>query len=204
MTKWIFFDIGSTLVDESGCYRARYEAIARAAKVEFAAVEALAQERFERGEKGDAQAAKHFGAVLPAWCSEEERLFAMTREMLETLRARGYRLGVIANQAPGTAQRLEAFGIRECFDVIAASVEEGVAKPDAQIFLRALSRAGCAAEEAAMVGDRIDNDIVPAQKLGMKTVRVLQGPRKWILPASDAETPDWTIEDIRELPEIFR
>lgn len=204
MTKWIFFDIGSTLADESRCYRARYEAIARAANVDAACVEAFAQAAFDRAQKGDALAAKHFGAALPAWRSEEERLFAQVKEALPALRARGYRLGIIANQAAGTQQRLEAWGIRSFFDVVIASAEEGVEKPGAAIFLRALEKAGCAAEDAVMVGDRIDNDVVPAKALGMQTVRVLQGPRRAVLPASQKEKADWTIDNVGELTEIFR
>ena len=35
--------------------------------------------------------------------------------------------------------------------------------------------AGCQAENAVMIGDRLDNDIAPAKKLGMKTVWIRQG-----------------------------
>lgn len=204
MADWIFFDVGSTLMDETRCYQARYAAIARAAGVTAETVEAFAAARFACGEKGDAQAAKHFGVALPRWQSEEEQLFPQVKTTLETLKSRGYRLGIIANQAAGTEKRLEKWEIRAYFDVIIASAEEGVSKPDAQIFHRALRAAECSAAQAVMVGDRIDNDIVPAKKLGIQTVRILQGPRKRILPASAAETADWTITDIGELPEIFR
>lgn len=204
MADWIFFDVGSTLMDETRCYQARYAAIARAAGVTAETVEAFAAMRFACGEKGDALAAKHFGVAMPRWQSEEERLFPQVKTTLETLKSRGYRLGVIANQAAGTEKRLEKWGIRAYFDVIIASAEEGVSKPDAQIFHRALRAAECSAAQAVMVGDRIDNDIVPAKRLGMQTVRILQGPRKRIFPASAAETADWTITDIGELPEIFR
>ncbi len=59
--------------------------------------------------------------------------------------------------------------------LVVASAEKGVAKPDSEIFLRALSRAYCLPENAVMIGDRIDNDIEPANKLGMKTIWVKQG-----------------------------
>lgn len=61
-----------------------------------------------------------------------------------------------------------------------ASAEEGVSKPDPRIFEIALGRADCKAEHAVMIGDRIDNDVVPAKKMGMKTVWIRQG-RRWVM-----------------------
>lgn len=57
-------------------------------------------------------------------------------------------------------------GILKYIDLVVASAEEGVAKPDLRIFEIALKRSGCPAEYAVMAGDRIDNDIVPAKKMG--------------------------------------
>lgn len=123
--------------------------------------------------------------------------------MLKELLRRGYKLGVIANQSEGTARRLEKWGILSCFDVIAASAEEGVAKPDADIFRRALERVGCRPENAAMVGDRLDNDISPAKALGMKTVWIKQGMSVFFSPKNADETPDYTVSELSELFEIF-
>lgn len=53
-------------------------------------------------------------------------------------------------------------------DLVIASAEEGVAKPDLRIFNIALERANCKPEEAIIIGDIIDNDIVPANKIGIK------------------------------------
>lgn len=84
-------------------------------------------------------------------------------------------LGVIANQSLGTSERLENLGVRKYLDLIIASAEEGVSKPDRHIFEIALERSSCKPENAVMIGDRIDNDIVPAKQLGMKTIWVKQG-----------------------------
>ncbi|MBR4040277.1 MAG: HAD-IA family hydrolase, partial [Clostridia bacterium] len=59
---------------------------------------------------------------------------------------------------------------RKYIDIVVASAEEGVAKPDKRIFEIALERADCKRSEAAMIGDRLDNDIVPANELGMYTI----------------------------------
>lgn len=115
-----------------------------------------------------------------------------------------YNLGIIANQSAGTGERLVQFGIREYFDVIVSSAEEGVSKPDKRIFELALQRADCTAEEACMVGDRLDNDIVPAAELGMSTVWVRQG---WFgMGNVDLARfkPDFTVYRISEVTDIFR
>lgn len=200
--RWIFLDIGSTLVDESRCYQRRYEQIAECAGVPYTAVESLAEALFAQNKKGDALAAAHFGVPLPVWPREAERLYPHAAQVLEELRRRGYHLGVIANQSPGTSARLEKWGIRGCFEVVIASAEAGAAKPDTAIFRKALSEAGCAAEEAVMVGDRIDNDIAPAKALGMQTVWIRQGPRRNCLPQTDGERATWTAETLDGLLEI--
>ena len=83
-----------------------------------------------------------------------------------------------------------------------ASAEEGVAKPDKRIFEIALTRAGCKPQEAAMIGDRLDNDIVPANELGMYTIWIKQGNWVYAEPKEKLEYPDWTICSLKELEEL--
>ena len=52
-----------------------------------------------------------------------------------------------------------------------------------------------------MVGDRLDNDILPAAKLGMKTVWVRQGPFAGGNPEALGITPDLTVDSLEELSE---
>lgn len=88
-------------------------------------------------------------------------------------------------------------------DLVIASAEEGVAKPDLRIFQIALERADCKPEEAVMVGDRIDNDIIPANKIGITTVWIRQGFGGLAKPKNAAEKPDYTINSLNELFEII-
>jgi putative hydrolase of the HAD superfamily len=78
-----------------------------------------------------------------------------------------------------------------------------MAKPDEAIFRWALDRAGCAAADALMVGDRLDNDIAPARRLGMRTVRVRQGIARSQQPRTVEETPDCTIDAIADLAQVL-
>ena len=87
-------------------------------------------------------------------------------------------------------------GIR---DLIIASAEEGLEKPDPRIFQLALSRAGCLPQRAVMIGDRLDNDIAPAKRLGFKTIWIRQGFGGMGTPASEQDTPDCCVNSLGEL-----
>ena len=114
-----------------------------------------------------------------------------------------YKLGIIANQVAGTQERLNNWDIGKYFDVIVASAEAGCAKPDLKIFNLALEQAKCKPENTVMIGDRLDNDILPAKKLGMKTVWVRQGFAKYRTVHNESENPDYVINSISEILNIF-
>ena len=200
--SWIFFDIGSTLVDESECYRARVMEMLRGTDVTYGEFTEKMISYYKGSGKGDKLAASYYGFTLPEWNSDLEILYPEAQECLEQLHGR-YRLGIIANQNPGTAERMKKFGIADYFDVIVASAEEGVAKPDSAIFLIALKKAGCRAVNAVMIGDRLDNDIAPAKALGMRTVRILQGYGKYSVPTCEAEMPDYSVSSLNDVCEIL-
>jgi putative hydrolase of the HAD superfamily len=77
-------------------------------------------------------------------------------------------LGVVTN-GEGEPQRakLAAIGLGERFRVVVASGEEGVAKPDAEIFALACERLGVERERTAHVGDRLDLDAEGAAAAGL-------------------------------------
>lgn len=201
--RWIFFDLGSTLVDESECYRRRYAEIVEGTCLSSQAFERKAIEFAKQNREGDRAAAQFYGLALPKWHTELEQLYPGVEAVLSALTERGYRLGVIANQPPGARRRLENWGIAKHFDGVMASAEEGVEKPDAEIFRRALLAAGCRPERAVMVGDRLDNDIAPARRLGMRAVWVRQGPGRFTEPRCEAERADAVISGIAELPRLL-
>jgi putative hydrolase of the HAD superfamily len=80
-------------------------------------------------------------------------------------------LGVVTN-GEGEPQRakLAAIGLSERFRVMVASGEEGVAKPDAEIFTLACERLGVKQEQTAHVGDRLDLDAEGAAAAGLRGV----------------------------------
>lgn len=80
-----------------------------------------------------------------------------------------------------------------------ASAEAGLAKPDLRIFKLALQKACCLPEEAIMIGDRLDNDIIPAKAIGMHTVWIKQGFAAYQSIPENEEAPDAVIESLTEL-----
>ncbi len=173
--KWLFMDIGSTFVDEEQCDNYR---IMKTLQQEKAPTkdEFLRRMKFYAQQNKDAYkcTVKEFGLNKVKWHCEYEKLYRGTHEVLESLHER-YKLGIIANQVSGTEQRLSSFDIRHFFDVIATSAEENISKPDTRLFQVALERTNSSPNDAYMIGDRLDNDIIPAIKLGMKTIWVKQG-----------------------------
>ena len=103
-------------------------------------------------------------------------LGATTHAMLESLRSRGLELGLVSNAFdPGWLLRrdLEQMGIAERIDFAVFSSEVGKRKPHPEIFERALTALGAAAEESLFVGDRLFEDVRGAGELGMTTVQAL-------------------------------
>ena len=200
--KWLFFDIGSTLVDETKVYDDIFHKIAVAGGVSVEEVKTRAIGFYKQNKRGHREVIRLLGVDYPEWSPLYEELYPDTMECLRILKKK-YKLGIIANQIPGAEKRLEEMGIRRYFDVIVSSAEEGVAKPDPRIFNIALIRAGCTPEQAVMIGDRIDNDIVPAKQMGMKTVWIRQGVGRYWNIQGDCETPGYEVNNLSELLSIF-
>ena len=97
--------------------------------------------------------------------------------VLESLRARGLKTGIVANSwpEPGRLLRadLEAFGLSHLFDVCVFSTDIGFAKPAPEIFMRALDQIGVDPLGAMYVGDSLAGDVQGAANLGMTTVQAL-------------------------------
>ncbi|MBR4223208.1 MAG: HAD family hydrolase [Oscillospiraceae bacterium] len=203
ITKWLFFDVGTTLVDETKAYDHRIRDAISGTDITYEQFNEKRRYFAEQNMRGDIEAMNFFGLKRTPWHSEDEILYPDAAEILAHLYRKEYKLGVIANQPPGTEQRLGRYGIRGWFDVVVASAEAGIAKPDREIFLKALDIAGCSAGDAVMIGDRLDNDIYPAMDLGMSTVWIKQGFSVYQHLESSKKVPDHIIEGLSELKDIF-
>ena len=200
--EWLFFDVGSTLVDESLAYEKRMRSVAQSANVTYEYVYETAMEFYRQNKKGDLETFKLLNVEKPQWPTETEILYSDTEECLKKL-SKKYKIGIIANQSLGTEKRLENFGILKYINLVIASAEEGVAKPDKRIFEIALERSNCAPANAVMIGDRIDNDIVPAKRMGMKTIWIKQGFGMFWNIANESEKADFVVDNLTEICNIL-
>jgi putative hydrolase of the HAD superfamily len=97
--------------------------------------------------------------------------------LLEALRGRGLKTGIVANSWPEPARLLradvEASGLGAFLDVCVFSSEVGASKPDPAIFLQALRELDVDPLAAMFVGDSLVADVQGAANVGMATVQAL-------------------------------
>lgn len=196
--KWIFFDLGATLVDESDVYKSRCRFAIDQLNIDTEEFMNKVYEEARISPTPIGNAAKAYGVALPEWDNSLEKLYDAAYSVITELYGK-YKLGIIANQSLGTQERIDKWGIGKYFDVVMASAEAGCAKPDLRIFQMALQKAKCEPIEAVMIGDRLDNDIVPAKELGMKTVWVRQGYAIYQSIDDERKRPDYIVDSIDEL-----
>ena len=200
--EWIFFDLGNTLYDEKNSDYERIISLIERSKCDISPDDFL--EQMKRGAASYAAspfayAREHFGiATNYPYSSEKEVLFDGVYDILHILSGK-YRLGILANQPSSTLERLKRDGIYNFFDICLLSETENMFKPDISFFEYAIKKADCSPSKIAMVGDRLDNDIMPAKKSGMKTIWIKQGLNSVQKPLNDSYVPDWEVTSIRQL-----
>ncbi|MBB4963540.1 HAD family hydrolase [Saccharothrix violaceirubra] len=205
----VFFDVGEVLVDESreygtwadwlGVPRHTFSAV-------FGAVIAsggdyrdtfrvfrpgfdLAAERERRAEAGQAET------------FAEENLYPDARPCLAALRDAGLLVGVAGNQT--ARAELVLRGLDLPIDVLGTSDGWGVEKPSVAFFERVVREAGVPASSILYVGDRLDNDIRPAQEVGVVTALLRRGPWGHILRVPEIEERClFRLDGLAELPAL--
>lgn len=98
-------------------------------------------------------------------------LFSETVPLLQELRRRGYRLGLVTNgNATLQNRKVDAVGLRPLLDLVTACGDEGVQKPHPEPFLRTAARLCVAPENCIFVGDYEPTDLRGAAAAGMQPV----------------------------------
>lgn len=165
------FDVGETLVDESRAWSRQAELTGVTPFTLMAMLGSL----IERGE--DRRLVwRELGIEAPT-----ERptithgdLYPDALACLHAVREAGHVVGIAGNQPSGVDEELRDLGFTA--DFIASSSVWGVAKPSPEFFARTLDATGTAPAEVLYVGDRLDNDIMPARHAGMRTALIVRGP----------------------------
>jgi putative hydrolase of the HAD superfamily len=110
---------------------------------------------------------RDYRAGFPSACS----LFPDAAHTLAALRAGGFKLGLITNGSVRMQTgKLNCLALAPAFDVVLISDVEGIAKPDPEIFRRAVERLETTADRAAFVGDHPEVDVSGARGAGMKSI----------------------------------
>ena len=182
----ILFDLGGTIYDDETFTRALLRA-ARELNPSLEEHEFWAVYDEQRGQSSGSlrtAIAKRFvpggdRATLVAlahkyWEYPASTLYPDVKPALSSL-AQRFKLGLVANAGAAAKKALRRDGLDRFFSVIILSEEAGIEKPDEAIFRLTLEQAGVPADRAIHVGNRLDNDIRPAQRIGMKTIWLLRG-----------------------------
>ena len=204
----IFFDVGETLVDETelvgrwadrlGVPRLTFFATFGAVLARAGAALQVTRDRpVLREVLRLVRPDLDFAAAVRGFRSDAEQVFGVddlypdALPCLLAVRARGYRVGIAANQPAPAGGVLRRTGLP--FEWLLISELEGVSKPDPAFFERILHVSGLPPAAIAYVGDRVDNDVVPAVRAGMTAVHVRRGP--W--GVLQAEWPEASLASLR-------
>jgi HAD superfamily hydrolase (TIGR01549 family) len=204
----VVFDVGECLVDETREYGtwADWLGVPRHVfSAVFGAVIARGQdyrETFQVFQPGfDLEKARQQRADegIPEWFGGDD-LYPDVRPALARLRDAGLWVGIAGNQTTRAGGILRSLELPA--DMIVTSDDWGAAKPDPAFFRRMIEAVPFDPGSILYVGDRLDNDIVPASAAGLRTALIRQGPWAWIQrdDPDACRVPDMRVDSLAELP----
>lgn len=206
--KAVFFDVGEVLIDESteygtwadwlGVPRHTFSAI-------FGAVIARGEDYrtvFDYLRPGfdlAAERKKRIDAGLGEFFNARD-LYPDVRPCLAALKERGYFVGVAGNQTARAGRLLHELNLG--VDLIATSADWGAEKPSTAFFEKLVTVSSLRADEVLYVGDRLENDILPAIEVGLRTAHLRRGPWGYQQAQSpERERVDVRLDSLEELPQ---
>lgn len=133
----------------------------------------------------------------------EEDLYSDVRLCLAELHAMGIRVGIVGNQPARRRDQLAALDLPH--DVLATSDDLGAEKPSFAFFEAVCDLVGAQdPSQVLYVGDRVDNDILPADAFGMRTCWLRRGPWGQLHELPDDIEPDLVLDGLGELPLLLQ
>lgn len=203
MLRAVGFDLDGTLFDHQGSAEAGLDAFLVSlgvepfpqARQEWFTAEKKHFERWRTGEISFQEQRRErlrwvlplLGVNLPATVAQldelfewylqayrhEWRAFPDSRELLSSLRASGYRVGLLSNGAEEQQlHKLRRTGLADAFDVVCTSERIGMQKPDARAFDALAEGLGVRVSECVFVGDNAEHDVAGARAAGMRGLLV--------------------------------
>jgi HAD superfamily hydrolase (TIGR01662 family) len=178
----VWFDVGEVLIDETREYGAWADWLGvprHTFSAVFGAVIARGQDYrdvfqvFRPGFDLDTERQKRIDAGVGEALDESD-LYPDARPCLQALKDAGYFVGIAGNQTARIGHFLRQLDLPA--DVLGTSEDWGVEKPHPAFFDKIIGLSGGRPQDIVYVGDRIDNDILPAAAAGMVTLRITRGP----------------------------
>lgn len=206
----VVFDVGEVLIDESTEYGtwADWLGIPRHTfSAMFGAVIARGEDyrtvfqHFRPGFNLADERQKRLDAGLGEFFNARD-LYPDVRPCLERLKADGLTVGVAGNQTARAGRLLHELNLTA--DWITTSDDLGAEKPDVAFFEKLIDQKSLTPEETAYVGDRFENDVLPAQQAGLTGVLLRRGP--WGFVNEDhpeAGNADLRITSLTDLPDVL-
>ena len=212
MTSAVAFDIGETLIDETRIW-SRWADRLGVPRLTFMGVlgGVAAQGRSHREVFEFFRPGFDLQGELERWRLNDpdglrenfdvDDLYPDVRPTISRLRAMGKRVVIAGNQPRQARAALEAMELGA--DAILISADLGFEKPSRGFFEKVADAAGANAADVLYVGDRLDNDVLPAMSVGMRGVLLKRGPWGYL----HAEWPqagqaDAIAESLLEIPEL--
>jgi len=203
----LVFDVGETLIDETRQWGEWADWLG-VTRLSFAAALGAVIARGEHHRKvfeivapgvDIAVEVQRRAAAGKAHVIEARDLYPDALPTLTALASAEYQIGLAGNQPEVAEPALAACGFAA--DWIASSARWRVEKPSPAFFAKVIETANRPASEIVYVGDRIDNDVLPALAAGMRAIFLVRGP--WgVIHASgpEAQRASARIRSLAELP----
>ena len=224
MEKSVFFDWTSTLADESKLDRA----VCKSMEEEFSRKNdvslRVAEERFRKHLKSLENTWEWHDYILHGkvlgvdWKTNQEKNFGTlvllphAREVLEHTRSKGYK-NIMATNAirPVIELRAKYVGLKDLFDLIVGSDDVEALKAEGKHFEYASSFFDYSPNLSYSVGDNPVQDILPAKRMGMKTI-FCEFPRNFTYyhtnhisgNHSELVQADYTVSDLLQIKDIIK
>ena len=210
MIKAVFFDVGETLINETEQWGQWADVLGISRLTFFAALGMVITNNWHHRKVFEV-----LGTTYQAALSEREKRGILAREIqatdfyadalpcLRQLQTAGIKIGIAGNQPEQTEHVLRRLELP--LDYLASSATWGVEKPNLEFFKRIIQITKLEPHEIAYVGDRLDNDVLPAKAIGMKAIFLQRGP--WgIIHASreEVQQADLHLHSLENLLERIR
>lgn len=214
MIKTVVFDVGETLIDESRIWCRWADRLGVPRFTLLALIGGMiSQGRQFRDAFQLVRPGIDLDAEQDAWAADDphglrqdfdgDDLYPDVRDCFKALSGNGLQVVVAGNQPPQAAAALLRLDLGA--DAVYTSAQWGLEKPAPEFFQMVVRACGVPPQEICYVGDRVDNDVIPAAKAGMRTVLLKRGPWGYLHAAlPEAAKADLILPDLTGLPAALR